>query len=222
MDTVIFLIQCLGVVSFAISGTIIAISKKSDFVGALIISFLTVFGGGFIRDLTLGITPPHIFFDREYHLLALIVLVVSTVCFHLAFSKKASSFMFRHKNDFWLNFFDAIGLAIFCIFGIKTAINYGYGENYGLLIFVGGITGAGGGILRDLFANEIPMVFRKHVYLLPTILGACIYVFTYKIIPEPISLIVSILFIIVLRVFAIIFRWNLPVPGRNNENNEKE
>lgn len=210
MDIVLSIVEYIGVISFAISGTVIAISKKTDAVGALFFALLTCFGGGIIRDVSLGIVP-RIFTVTANYYLALTCLLVSGACFALAFIPKTADFITKHSHDFAIEFTDAIGLSVFCVFGIDVAIELGF-ENSVLLIFCGCITGVGGGMLRDICSAEIPFIFRKHIYLIPTLCGAVLYTFTYKHIPHLASVLISIAVIISLRVLAITFKWNLPVP----------
>lgn len=216
MDVVLRVVEYVGVTSFALSATIIAISKKTDAIGALIFALLTSFGGGFIRDLTLGITP-RILSVKSNHFLILACALVSLICFILAFIPKTASFLNRHKNDFIIDFTDAIGLSVFCIFGINVALEISGGSNSLLLVFCGCISGVGGGMLRDICSAEIPFILRKHIYLIPTVLGAVFYTFTYDKIPNVASMLVSISIIIILRVLAIIFKWNLPIPKGTGE-----
>ncbi|MBR2025246.1 MAG: trimeric intracellular cation channel family protein [Clostridia bacterium] len=215
VDIILSIVEYIGVISFAISGAVIAINKKTDVVGALFFSLLTSFGGGMIRDIALG-NVPRILTDTSYYYLALTCILVSGICFTLAFIPKTADFLTKHSHDFAIEFTDAIGLSVFCVFGVDVAIELGY-TNPILLIFCGCITGVGGGILRDICSAEIPFIFRKHIYLIPTLCGAIFYTLTYKHIPHLASLLISIGIIIVFRVLAIIFNWNLPVPKGNGE-----
>lgn len=215
VDIILNIVEYIGVVSFAISGTVIAINKKADAVGAVVFALLTCFGGGMLRDIILGITP-RILTNREYHYLALTCIIVALICFVLAFIPKTATFITRHSHDFAIEFTDAIGLSVFCVFGVDVAIELS-GGNPVLLIFCGCITGVGGGMLRDICSAEIPFIFRKHIYLIPTLCGSSFYALTYKHIPHLSSMLIAIGIIITLRVLAIIFKWNLPVPGGKGE-----
>ena len=215
VDIILSIVEYIGVISFAISGTVIAINKKADAVGAVVFALLTCFGGGMIRDVALGITP-RILTNREYHYLALTCIAVALTCFVLAFIPKTASFILKHSHDFAVEFTDAIGLSVFCVFGVNVAIELS-GGNPVLLIFCGCITGVGGGMLRDICSAEIPFIFRKHIYLIPTLCGASFYALTYKHIPQLASMLIAISIIISVRVLAIIFKWNLPVPKGNGE-----
>lgn len=216
VDVILTVVEYIGVISFAISGTVIAINKKTDAVGAVIFALLTSFGGGMIRDLVLGITP-RILTERSYHYLAIVCVLVSISCFALAFVPKTAKFLTKHSHDFAIDFTDAIGLSVFCVFGVDVAIEISGGANAVLLIFCGCITGVGGGMLRDICSAEIPFIFRKHIYLIPTLIGASFYALTYKHIAHLASMVIAIAIIISLRVLAVVFKWNLPVPKGEGE-----
>ena len=220
VDTVIFLVECLGAISFALSGILVAIKRQADAVGAFVLAMTTAFGGGMIRDLFLGITPPNLFTDPEMGIQAAIALAIAMICYFFAFFRRTAVFIDRHRNDFMLNLFDAIGLGVFCVTGVNVAIGAGHADNVFLLVFMGCITGVGGGILRDVFASAIPLVFRKHIYMLPAILGSLIYIFGRRILPELAAMLIAIGFIITVRILAALFRWNLPVPKGNQPENE--
>ncbi len=215
VDIILNIVEYIGVISFAISGTAIAINKKTDSVGALFFALLTCFGGGMIRDIALGIVPK-ILTDTSYYFLALTCIIVSFICFTLAFIPKTADFISKHSHDFVIEFTDAIGLSVFCVFGVDAAITLGH-TNPILLIFCGCITGVGGGMLRDICSAEIPFIFRKHIYLIPTLCGSVFYTLTYKHIDNLASLLISIGIIIAFRVLAIIFKWNLPIPKGEGE-----
>lgn len=215
VDVILYIVEYIGVISFAVSGTVIAIKKKTDAVGALFFALLTCFGGGIIRDVVLG-NVPRIFIETKNYFLALTCIVVAVICFALAFVPKTADFITKHSHDFVIEFTDAIGLSVFCVFGVDVAIELGF-DNTVLLIFCGCITGVGGGMLRDICSAEIPFIFRKHIYLIPTLCGAIFYAFTYKYIHHLASMLIAIAIIITLRVLAIKFKWNLPVPKGSGE-----
>lgn len=215
VDIVLNIVEYIGVISFAISGTVIAINKKADAVGAVFFALLTCFGGGLIRDIALGDVPRILTVTSNYYL-ALVCIIVALICFALAFIPKTASFITKHSHDFVIEFTDAIGLSVFCVFGVDVAIELGH-TNPILLIFCGCITGVGGGMLRDICSAEIPFIFRKHIYLIPTLCGAIFYTLTYKHIHHLASLLIAIGIIIAFRVLAIKFKWNLPVPKGEGE-----
>ena len=215
VDVILNIVEYIGVISFAISGAVIAINKKADAVGAVFFALLTCFGGGLIRDIALGDVPRILTVTSNYYL-ALVCIIVSLICFALAFIPKTASFITKHRHDFIIDFTDAIGLSVISVFGVDVAIELGH-TNPILLIFCGCITGVGGGMLRDICSAEIPFIFRKHIYLIPTLCGAIFYTLTYKHIHHLASLLIAIGIIIAFRVLAIKFKWNLPVPKGEGE-----
>ena len=210
MDTVIFIIELLGVITFAISGAMRAILKQLDIVGVILLALITSFGGGVIRDLILGSNPPARFVKSEYIIYVLVGLLTAIVCAIYAYIKKHSNELTIVTRSLILNVADAVGLGIFCITGASIAIEMGYQDNFLLVLFVGAISGVGGGILRDVLVGEIPIIFRKYIYLTPTLLGTIAYYFlSYTNMPL-LAMGVGVAIIITLRVLAIVFKWNLP------------
>lgn len=221
METVLFLIECVGTVSFAVSGTLVAIGKRTDIIGALIFALLTSFGGGLLRDIILGKLPPSVFVNERFRVLLVICLLASLLCCALACFGRNPMRIREHRHDLWLDLTDAVGISVFCISGVDTAIEVvGGSENALLLVFCGCITGVGGGILRDVFSAEIPFIFRKYVYLIPTVVGSAFYTLTYGCISHYTGMLVSMGLIIVLRTLAIVFKWNFPVLGESKQRDD--
>ena len=211
METFLIIIQCIGAASFTISATIYAIHKRADVIGAIVFSLLTCFGGGFIRDLALGNLPPSILSSKVLILTAVLALVVCIVCYHLGFFKRIARFADRHQHSFIIEFTDSLGLASYVISGLEIANETG-NDGFVVLVFAGCITGVGGGILRDICSAEIPAVFRKHIYLIPVIIASVFFALTYKHINEVLCVIITMLIVIVIRMLAFKFKWNLPIP----------
>ena len=223
MEIFLTIIQYVGAVSFTISATIYAIHKRADIIGALVFSLLTCFGGGLIRDISIGQLPPQILVSREAHYLALVSIGVCLICYHLGFIKKIGSFADRHQHSFLIEFTDSLGLASFVVSGLEIALEY---EKTGfvILVFAGCITGVGGGILRDICSAEIPSVFKKHIYLIPVIIASVFFALTYDKMSEILCVIITLVIIISIRMVAFKFKWNLPIPKREEaeEKTEKE
>lgn len=219
IDWIFFLLEGLGAVSFAVSGTIIAIKKRTDAVGAVIFALITAFGGGLIRDLVIGRTPPALFSTVECAILAGVCFGVSFILFLVSFIGKTAIVLTDRMHNVLLEGSDMLGLALFCVLGVDAAIGFlPSPANPALLIFCGCITGIGGGILRDIFSAQIPMVFRKHIYLIPAVLGTGCYVFLLPYIPRLAAILISVFIILVIRILAIRFQWNLPTPlGKKEE-----
>lgn len=221
MDAFLIVLQYVGAISFAISATIYAVHKRTDIIGALVFSLLTCFGGGFIRDMVIGRVPPNLLVNREYHYLALVCALACVICYCLGFVAPIGSFMRKHQHSVVIELTDALGLASFVVLGIESAVEFGKTE-FVLLVFAGCITGAGGGILRDICAAEIPSVFRKHIYLIPVIIASCFLALTYNKMNEIVSIIIAMLIIIAVRMFAFKFKWNLPIPEEKETEKSKE
>lgn len=205
MDTFLFLIELLGTVAFAVSGAMTGIEKRMDIFGVAILGIVTAVGGGVIRDLVIGITPPKAFQDPIYLIVALIVSVIlffPAVRRPLARSQKLF--------DSVLLMMDAAGLGMFTITGITTAIGQAGYHNVLLLFFVGLLTGTGGGVLRDILAGDMPYIFRKHIYASASLAGAGIYLLGRLILPESAAVLTGIAAVMAIRCAAAHFEWNLP------------
>lgn len=209
---IMIIIQCFGAVSFSVSGAIVAMGKKMDGFGVIVMSVLTVFGGGVIRDIIIGKNPPALFVDADCKLYLIIAVVTALVCMFLSDFRPTAKYLLRHSGGFLFNLADALGVSIFCVVGVNSAMDMGYTDAF-LLTFVGGITGIGGGMLRDICSAEVPMVFRKHIYALPTIFGSLMYVFLLRIpdLPQVLPVLITIAAITVVRILAAKYKWNLPV-----------
>lgn len=206
MSDMIFLgIELLGTVSFALSGAVVGVRKKLDLFGVLILGLTTACGGGVIRDLILGITPPMMFRNPIY---ATVALCTSLVVFMPAVRK----LMERHQRHYevFMLVTDAIGLGVFTVVGIQIAADITWDSNVFLMLFVGVVTGCGGGVLRDVMIREMPFIFVKHFYASASLVGALIYMAAWIGSDEVIATIVGALSIVVLRCLAAHYRWNLP------------
>ncbi|XOV66635.1 MAG: trimeric intracellular cation channel family protein [Fluviicola sp.] len=195
---IVFVVDIVGTLVFAISGALAAGEKRFDLMGVAIIAFVTAVGGGTIRDLLIGSHPVGWMQNYQYILLTSIgVLLVFFLHPHLQ----------RFRKSFFL--FDAIGLGTFAIAGMEKALSYGINPGYAILC--GMITGCFGGLTRDVLCNEIPLIFRKEMYAFPALAGASAYLGldTLGVIPE-VSLPLTIILVTVFRIFAVRYDWGLP------------
>ena len=144
-------IEILGTIAFAISGSFAAIQRRLDPFGVLIIAFVTSIGGGTVRDLLLGDTPVKWMRDVNYCLLILVTSLLTIV-------------LKRHRKRFTVTLFlfDSMGLGLFTILGIQKGIAFGLSP--GICIALGTITGCFGGVIRDTLLNTIPLIFKKEIY----------------------------------------------------------
>ncbi len=216
-DTLILILEVIGTVAFALSGAMIGVKRKLDVLGVIILGCVTACGGGLLRDTMLGIIPQNLFCNPLYVILGLITSLILFIILYII--KDDSITEYKWYKDV-LVITDAIGLATFVIVGANITINQmGIEGNGFLIIFMSFLTACGGGMLRDIFAGQIPAIFRKHIYALPTIVGALIYYFLLRLnINVYINIIIVSLFIIIIRLLAYKFKWSLPIVELKNHN----
>lgn len=208
MEETIKIMEMLGTLAFAVSGSLVAISSGLDVFGVSFLACITAFGGGMLRDLLLGINPPQIFNDFSVFLLALIVAVL---VFIISYICKKSFNSFKIKIERINNIFDAIGLAAFVVIGSEVACLKGFLNNGFIVVFMGMITGVGGGIFRDILIDTTPYVFKKHIYAIAAILGAITYFVLRKYIQNvQLASIASMALVFTIRMLATKYRWSLP------------
>ncbi len=201
----IFFLEIIGTIAFAISGAVVGIEKKMDVFGVSILATATAVGGGIIRDLILGVTPPAAFRAPVYALSAFAIgIAVFVVEANKLFRNRPKSY------DTVLLWMDSIGLGIFTVSGIEAAYASGAGVNAFLLVSVGVITGVGGGILRDIMARNIPFIFVKHFYASASLIGAIVCVLLRRFLGDAPCMFIGAGLILVLRIMAARFRWKLP------------
>lgn len=207
MEQLGFIIEIIGTVAFASSGALIGIRKNMDIFGINVLGITTALGGGLIRDLVLGINPPNMFRNSVYAIAAVITSCVLFLIVRLRQELLGSRFMELYER--LMNVMDAIGLGAFTVIGINTALKLGYESTF-LLIFVGLITGIGGGMLRDIMAGTTPFVFVKHVYACASIAGAVVCLLLRTVCTMSMAMIVGAVVVIIIRILATRYRWNLP------------
>lgn len=206
--TVFFIIEIAGTVAFACSGAMVAIRKHLDLLGILVLGVTTAVGGGMLRDLLIGIHPPTLFVKPVY--VAAASLAVAILFVIVKFCRLPIEALESEMYERVMNLLDAIGLGAFTVVGIDTAIENGFGEYHFLMIFLGVITGVGGGILRDMMAGVTPAILRKHVYACASIAGAVSYVLLIDVCGNNAAMVVSALLVVVIRILARKYKWNLP------------
>ena len=194
-------IEVLGTVAFAISGTFAAVQKRLDPFGVLIIAFVTAIGGGTLRDLLIGDTPVAWMRNVNYCLLILVTSILA-----LYFKTQVKKF----KVTLFL--FDSLGLGLFTLVGIQKGIEFDLSP--GISIALGTITGCFGGVMRDTLLNTIPLVFRKEIYATASILGGILYFALLKFnVDNNFAQIAIIAFIVVLRIVVVRYKLALPKFG---------
>lgn len=205
MDLFITVFQMIGTVAFAASGALTAMHRKMDLLGVIVLGVVTAVGGGIIRDLLLGITPPLAFRDP----LAVMVAIAVSV---ILFIPKIRHLLMHNQRvfDTSLLIMDSVGLGIFTVMGIWNALDFSPERSTFLLIFVGVITGVGGGVLRDVLAGNTPYIFVKHVYACASLLGAAACTLLWRVVPSYAAMLTGVLTVLILRLLSAYFHWNLP------------
>jgi uncharacterized membrane protein YeiH len=199
MPVLIQILDLFGTMAFAVTGAFKAIEHKSDIVGIIILSTITGVAGGVIRDIIFGKFPPTVVINPLY---LIVTVVTGIVIFILYPSIKI------HWNLFLK--FDAVGLGVFTIIGASIAYN-NIGLNFLTMAFAGVLTAVGGGILRDVFVNEVPLVFVKELYASTSFIGVIIlFVMLVMGINLYSATIPSILAVTSIRLLAMKYNWNLP------------
>lgn len=192
------IIEVLGTISFAISGTFAAIQKRLDPFGVLIIAFVTSIGGGTVRDLLLGDTPVAWMRDVNYCLLILVTSILTLFFKHHIKKFKVTLFLF-----------DSLGLGLFTLVGVQKGIVFGLEP--GMCVALGTITGCFGGIIRDTLLNTIPLIFRKEIYATACIAGGALYFGLLELsLKADIAKIIVITFIVTLRIVVVRYKLALP------------
>lgn len=192
-------LDLLGTAAFAASGALAAIKREMDLFGVLMLGLVTACGGGTLRDLLLGDTPPFIFKDESYlYLSAAVALVVFFLNHHLDF--------IRHP----LSYFDAVGLGTFVVIGTGKALEFKLGW-FGT-VMMGVMTATAGGMIRDLLSAQVPMILQREVYASACLAGGtALYLFHhYTTIPHAWALVISAVLVVIMRLLAIRYNWALP------------
>lgn len=207
MNLIFIILELLGTVAFALSGALTAIKKEMDIFGACVLGTTTAIGGGIIRDLIIGINPPTSLIDPTNALIAIVVSVITYVPIIQKFVIR------KHKiYDFILFIADAVGLGVFTVVGVRTAFDHIADPHLFTAVFLGVLTGVGGGVLRDVFSREVPVIFVKNFYACASILGGLAYAILRSYVPPVIALTVGIATVLSLRILASVFNWELPKP----------
>ena len=201
MGRMLVALDLLGIFVFALSGGLVAVRKDLDIFGVLVLAGVTGLGGGLLRDVLIGATPPAALEDWRY-LMVPVAAGLVTFAFHPAVG----------RFERVINIFDAAGLGLFGVTGALKALDYGLGPVPAALL--GMVTGIGGGIARDLLAGRVPVVFSSELYATPALLAA-----TWAVLADgwglPVVLvsIPGVLLCFGLRVLALRRNWHAPLPS---------
>ncbi len=193
-----YTIDILGTIAFAISGVLIAINKKMDLFGILIIAFVTAIGGGTLRDILIGQTPVSWMKDMTFT-----YVILGSSVFAIIVRSKINYL----RTSLFL--FDTIGIGLYAVVGVEKGISAGLHPI--ICIALGTMSACFGGVIRDLLCNEVPVIFRKEIYATACILGGLSYFLLRKLPIDPnLVFAISGLIVIVVRLLAVKFKIALP------------
>lgn len=208
MPMILTVTDIVGTMAFAVSGAMVAIRKKMDIFGVNILALVTATGGGIIRDVLVGMAPPACFRNRRDIYIA--IIMANIVFLFLYFHRKRSREEFEKLYVFLYFWFDTLGLAAFTVNGVAVGYNYPFYSSGYFIVFLGVLTGVGGGVLRDVMAMEMPAIFVRHIYACASMLGAIVSVLLWSHFPKHISMLAGFLVVLVIRSLASHYHWNLP------------
>ena len=208
-DSIIFCMEILGTIAFAASGAMVGIRKKMDIFGICVLGVVTAVGGGMTRDVILGKLPSALqkpVYVEVSVATALAIFILLYVKQDLLSGKMGTFY------DKAMLIMDSVGLGIFTTLGVMTGIDIGYEWNSFLLVFIGMLTGVGGGLMRDMMAGEEPYIFVKHIYACASLVGALGCVWIYREWGRLPAVFIGAFIVMAIRFLAAHYRWNLPHP----------
>ena len=214
LDIILYIINVIGIISFAAAGAMIAIDKETDLFGVLFLSIMTCFGGGILRDMIAGHQIGRMLpvFFTELKMEIIVCVLTAFVVFLLAFLLKEKYVKEEATVEKINNVLDALGLGVFASVG--TAAYLALGPF--VAITMGFISSVGGSIIRDVILRDIPLILRKRVYAVASILGSAVYYVICEIIlkgrtyADVVGTISCMVVIFAIRMCATVFRWNMP------------
>lgn len=196
--TILYFIDIVGTMVFAISGALAGRDKKLDFFGIAAVGFITAIGGGTMRDVLLGSTPVGWMNDLIY-----LIMIGSGVLISLLFGKT----VLKLRRTFFM--FDTVGIAVFTVLGLQKALNLGVHPV--IAIMMGMVSAVFGGVIRDIVCNEIPLIFRKEIYALVCLIGGILFtILDVSGISQITNISITCTFIVIFRIMAVKFQWKLP------------
>lgn len=198
IPTFFLVLEFVGTFAFALSGVRLASAKQFDIFGAWIVGMATAIGGGTFRDLMLNLNP--FWMQNSIYFIWCALAVVFVMFFHRHLVKR--------ENTWFI--FDTIGLALFNVVGIEKTLQMGF--PMWVAITMGSVTGAAGGVIRDVLINEVPLIFRKEIYALACVSGGIVYGICHVCgIGAETNALISSIIVVVTRCLAVKFHWHLPV-----------
>jgi uncharacterized membrane protein YeiH len=205
MNTFLLTLELLGTLAFAASGALTGLRKNMDVFGVCILGLTTAVGGGVLRDIILGNTPPATFQDPIYAAAA----VAASLVLFLPGVRKLLMWD-QALFDRFLFLMDSVGLSLFTVTGIRVTFTCIAQPSLFLLVFLGVVTGVGGGVLRDILAGDTPYIFVKHIYACACLVGALVCALLWRPAGSWAAMLSGAVLIFLIRVLSAYFHWNLP------------
>lgn len=203
-----WILEILGTIAFAISGSIIGMKSKLDLFGVVVLASITATFGGILRDVLLGVFPPMSLRNPMYIFLS---ILVGIICFYVVYFQIEDKVAKRKRVKDLLLWMDSIGLGIFTVVGIAQAYLLYPDGSTSLFVLSGVLTGVGGGLIRDIIVNDLPQIFRKDIYASASIVGALVCaVCIHKQVPMSAWMLFGTMLITVIRLIAAYRNWELP------------
>ena len=189
-------LEVVGTVAFAAAGALVGVKKRLDIFGVAMLAVTTAVGGGIMRDTLIGNIPPLAFRNPMFIFISLVVAVLVSI-----FVKQVV------RKQRLLNLCDALGLGAFAATGASLALSH---DSLLLVVTVGVVTGIGGGVLRDIFVREIPLVFRAEIYAVAAAIGAACFYGLQLMLPVDMALYLACLITVAIRLLSLYYGINLP------------
>jgi uncharacterized membrane protein YeiH len=197
--TFLQVIEFIGTFAFAISGIRMAAAKNFDWFGGYCCGFAVAIGGGTIRDVMLGTTP--FWMTNPVYIVCTALALLLVILFEEHVNRVYNTF---------LHIFDTLGLALFTVVGIQKSLLFG--QPYWVAVILGCITGAAGGMIRDILLNEVPLIFRKEIYAMACVCGGIVYCLLDRWGMEVrVTSIITFLVVCLIRLLAVQYHLSLPI-----------
>lgn len=207
MEEPFILLEVIGTIAFAISGALTALRHKTDLLGVITLGIMTATGGGVLRDLILGDTPPAAFVNPVYAALA---AATSAIVFLAAgYMSGHREIHMSHRYQLMLFVMDSLGLGVFTAYGLLKAWDM-FPDNAFLCVFSGVVTGVGGGLIRDISVNELPYIFSKHIYAVAAMAGGIAELVLLRTAGRETAVLCASAVIILIRFVSARYHLNLP------------
>lgn len=197
-----YFLELAGTFAFAISGAVAAKQKGLDLFGICVVAFTVACGGGIIRDLCIGATPPAGLMNWQYLVTTFFAMFLTVGLYPVV-----------KKLNRPVILFDAVGLSLFAVTGAQKALAYGH--NGQVAVLLGITTAVGGGVLRDILLNRVPVIFEKEIYASAALIAALFVVLgtSFTNLSGDLISVMAISVCFILRMLALRFHWNLPTPS---------